>query len=140
MNETTLLHRVMMKLSDAGARIFRNHVGLGWQGRAQQFARPGVVPVEPGDVLIRKARPLHAGLCVGSSDIIGWHSTVVTPNMIGRHVAIFTAAECKSQSGQLTTEQERFLNAVRKAGGIAIEARDADEAVAELKRSRGNGN
>lgn len=135
MNETTLMHRIMLALTNAGARVFRNNVGTGWAGSAHVCrGRPETVTLNPGDVLVRKARPLRAGLCVGSSDIIGWRAVVVTPDMVGRSVAIFTAVEVKSQSGALTTEQQRFLGAVEQAGGIAIEARDADQALAHLKR------
>jgi hypothetical protein len=127
MNETTLLHRIMRALSDAGARIFRNHVGLGWQGHAERFTSKQHVCVYPGDVLIRAARPLRAGLTVGSSDLIGWTPREITADMIGRGVAVFTAVEVKTDQGELTAEQARFLRAVEQAGGIAIEARDIEQ-------------
>ena len=63
-------------------------------------------------------RPIKFGLCVGSSDIIG-----ICPD--GR----FLAVECKSKTGRVTEAQERFIAAVRKAGGRAGVARNVDDAL-----------
>lgn len=136
MTEAELLKRLMLRLSDATMRVFRNHVGLGWQGEVVRFARSGKVLVEPGDVLVRKARPLSAGLCTGSSDLIGWKTVDITPDMLGRRVAIFAAIEGKSERGRLREEQERFLAVVRRAGGIAVEAREVEETVAQINEQR----
>ncbi len=64
-------------------------------------------------------RPVKFGLCKGSSDIIG-----VCPD------GAFLAVECKNALGQPTTEQLRFIEAVRRKGGRAGIARSADDAVA----------
>jgi hypothetical protein len=136
MTEAELLKRLMLAISNAGSRIFRNHVGVGWQGETVQFARRGRVMVEPGDVLVRQARPLRAGLCVGSSDLVGWTPHTITAADLGRSVSIFTSVEAKSASGRLTPEQTQFLAAVRRSGGIAIEARDIDLTVAQINEQR----
>lgn len=72
-------------------------------------------------MLIYDARPLHAGLCVGSSDIIG-----ITPD--GR----FLAVEVKTKTGRATAEQIRFIDAVRRKGGVAGIARSVDDALSLL--------
>ena len=59
------------------------------------------------------------GLCVGSSDIIGWESKVITQADVGSKVAVFLAVECKAPGKRPTPEQQRFLDAVTAAGGIA---------------------
>lgn len=135
MNETTLLHRLMLAFTKARARVFRNHVGLGWQGRHTIFRSSGTVSlrVNPGDVFIEKARPLHAGLCTGSSDLVGWNPVQVTPELVGKTIAVFMAVEAKTEHGKLSEEQSNFLAAVRDAGGIAIEARNVDAAVEVLR-------
>jgi hypothetical protein len=133
--ESELLKRLQLRLSDIG-RFFRNHVGLGWQGEATRIDRPGLYPVQAGDVVIRNARPLRAGLCVGSSDLVGWVPHTVTPDDVGRTVSLFATAEAKSRTGRLTPEQRNFLAAVRACGGIAIEARDVEEAVAQINQQR----
>lgn len=65
--------------------------------------------------------PIKFGLCVGSSDLIG-----LTPT--GR----FLAVEIKTSKGRATTEQLRFIEAVRARGGVAGIARSPAEALALL--------
>ena len=76
--------------------------------------------LQPGDVVIRQGRPLHAGLCVGSSDLVGWRTV--------DGVAQFVALEIKSAKGRPSAEQERFLDAAGKAGACAGIARSVSEA------------
>lgn len=115
-NASDFPRELMMKLSENPAtRVFRNNTGLGWVGKAQRFP--------DGSVLINNARPLHAGLCEGSSDLIGWHTIEITPAMVGRRVALFVALEAKTGAGRLTKEQRAFIAAVDRAGGVAGEAR-----------------
>jgi hypothetical protein len=136
-SEAALLHRLMIAFSNVGARVFRNSVGVMYQGEAVRATHECKVTLHPGDVVVRKARTVRAGLCVGSSDAIGWRSLVVTPDMVGRRVAIFAAAETKSERGRLTDEQANFLRQVEHAGGIALECRDVDESVERLTKWRG---
>lgn len=122
-SETAILKRVMLRLSSLGATVFRQNTGLGWVGESRRFTYPETVRVMPGDVLIRHARPLHAGLCVGSSDCIGWKTETIGD----RRVAVFVAIETKTNDGRVSKEQENFLRCVREAGGIAIVARSAED-------------
>jgi hypothetical protein len=59
------------------------------------------------------------GLGVGTSDFIGWTTQTITEDMVGRSVAIFTAIEVKASDGAATTEQKKFIDLVKKNGGIA---------------------
>ena len=111
MSETTLLRRVLLAVAPLGARLFRNNVGR------LPDARGGWVAY---------------GLCVGSSDLIGWTPVVVTPALVGRTLPVFTALEIKSPRGRVTPEQTAFLAAVRRAGGIAAVVRTEAEAAAAL--------
>lgn len=136
MSESDVLKRAMLALSAAGARVFRQNTGLGWIGQTKRVSRSEMVKMEPGDVLIKNARPLHAGLCKGSSDIIGWTSIEINPSMVGKKVAIFTAVEAKDEiGGSLTEEQARFIDVVEQAGGIAGVARSGEEAVELLSHA-----
>lgn len=118
MTESNLGKLIQMKLSKVGVRLFRNNVALGWVGKTQFFRHPGrvFIDVQPGDVLIRQARPLHAGLCEGSSDYIGYNSN-----------GLFTAVEIKSDSGRPTDAQINFIEQVRSVGGIAVIARKLED-------------
>ena len=60
----------------------------------------------------------------GCSDVIGQH-------IDGR----FIAAECKSDAGKTTADQQAFLDTVARNGGIAFVARSAED----VWRALGNG-
>ena len=120
MRESTILHRIMLALGAGAVRVFRNNTGSAWQGDVQRL--------QDGSVLIRNPRFVRFGLCPGSSDLIGWRSVEVTPEMVGSRLAVFTAIEVKSEEGRLDPEQVAFLEQVRQAGGIGVEARSAEAA------------
>jgi len=90
-------------------RLFRNNVGV-----------------------LRDAngRPVRFGLHPGSSDLIGWRSVTITPEHIGRALAVFAAVEVKAPQGRhpVTEEQQRFIDAVLAAGGFAGAVTNADQA------------
>lgn len=128
MSEMTTLRQIMLACSRGPTRLFRQNVGQGYTGNATRIARPTTVTLQPGDVVIRNARPLHAGLCTGSSDIIGWTQR--------DGAAVFTAIEVKADRGRVTPEQANFIEAVKNAGGVAGVARSVDEARALLSDER----
>ena len=133
MKEGSLLHRLALATSDHGARLFRNNTGTGWTGDAYiHRAPPRNIQIGNGDVLIRRARPLHAGLCVGSPDLVGWQTIIVTPEMVGKRVSVFAGVEAKTGRLKPTVEQQSFLAAVNHAGGVAIIAREDTDAVSEI--------
>lgn len=66
----------------------------------------------------------------GGSDLIGYRTIEITPDMVGRKVAVFTAIEVKTATGRATPEQRRFIEHIRAAGGIAAIVRS----VAEVQR------
>lgn len=106
MSETALMREVRAALYKLGIVAFRNNVG--------------------------RLRNIHGtmvsyGLCAGSSDLIGWRTTTITADMVGKPVAIFTAVEVKRPTVNLTNSQNVFLSAVRAAGGIAFVARDMED-------------
>lgn len=118
--ESEIQKRVMMALSKSGCTIFRNNTAMGWAGKAQKYPN--------GDVVIKDGYPLKAGLCLGSSDLIGFKSVTITPDMVGKTVAVFTAIEVKTPTGRPTKEQLNFIQRVQQAGGIAGIARNEHEA------------
>ena len=126
MNEQNIGKKIHIALSNIGVRMFRNNVAFAWVGN-------NTTRMKNGDIIIHNPRPLHAGLCQGSSDYIGWTPTKITADMVGKTVAIFTACEVKTNTGRATIEQKNFINVVNQAGGIAFIARSEDEAVRECK-------
>lgn len=111
--ESGVLREVQLALSKAGCTVFRNETAGAFVGQ--------VVYVSDGEVSLRNAQRIQAGLCVGSSDLIGWTAD-------GR----FLAVETKAVRGRATDEQRRFIEAVRASGGVAGVARSAAEALALL--------
>lgn len=119
-SERDTQNRILLTCSRGDTRLFRQNVGQGWAGR--------LVSNDRGRVTLQDARPLIAGLCTGSSDLIGWRSVTITPEMVGKTVAVFAAIEVKSATGRPTEQQTAFLRAVSEAGGIACIARSVEDA------------
>ena len=129
MQETNIVRKIMLAIGiNPNIRIFRNNTGSAWIGASVKFNKRQSVNVEAGDVLIKNARFFNAGLCVGSSDLIGMKSTEITSDMVGQKIAIFTAIEVKQPNGRTSKEQINFINMVNSLGGIAFIAHSDDEA------------
>lgn len=112
--ETDLQQRIRLALgTQPDLRIFRNQVGS--------------LP-DP-----RTGRLVQFGLARGSADLIGWRTVVVTPEMVGQRIAVFTSIEVKTPTGRLTPAQHNWQAAVRSAGGIAGVARSVADAVKLLE-------
>lgn len=136
-SETSLGKKIMLALgSIKGVRIFRNNSGFAWIGQSIVIRKKQEVIVNPGDVVIRQARAFHAGLCKGSSDFIGFKSIEITPEMAGKRIAVFMAAEIKTKSGKASPEQILFTNMVNSLGGIGIIVSDEKEAVEILNKKQ----
>lgn len=134
-SETNILKILMLKLSKCGVVIFRNNVGTGWIGKVHRVTKPVLVHINnapiylsSGDIVIKDPRPLNAGLFNGSSDLIGWKTIEVTPEMVGKKLAVFTSIEGKKHNGRISPTQAVWIQNVRNAGGIAGVARTDDEA------------
>lgn len=119
MSEADLMRRLQIAASRLGARLFRQQVGMAWVGKI--IKTPGVYTLGPNDVLIRNARPFHAGV-EGMSDLGGWVSVEITPDMVGSTLAVVAQAEVK-ENARPTTQQLAWIAAVNKAGGRAGIAR-----------------
>lgn len=91
------------------------------------------VNVGPGDVVIRNARPFHAGLAIGSSDLIGFRATTITEEHLGQRFGRFVSIEVKTPKGRPTTEQRAFLGTVSRFGGLAGIVRSVDDAARVLE-------
>ncbi len=110
MSEANLMRAIQLDTTPAGLRLYRNNVGVlkDSLGRHVRFGVGGV----------------------GGSDLIGWTPIVITPDMVGRTVAVFTAAEVKVPGGNPTIEQALFVKSVKDAGGIAGVVHSTEETLA----------
>lgn len=110
MAENIIQSNIMLDIGRGLSRIWRNNIGTA-------FNKNGSV-VKYG---------IHNP---GGSDLLGFVSVVITPDMVGQTVAIFTAIECKDIGKHVLpgSDQEKFLNIVRRGGGRAGVARSVEEA------------
>ena len=129
MSEHITQQQILLAHGSGSVRLWRNNVGTGWAGQATKVTtgnRQAIAAgLRPGDVVIRQGRPLHAGLCVGSSDLIGYR--------VVDRVAQFVALEVKSATGRPTAQQVQFLDHINAVGGLAGIARSVDDAAAILR-------
>ena len=105
-NEAYVQNKIRLAVGSGEVRLFRNNTGalLDMQGRLVKFC-----------------------LCKGSSDLIGFRSITITPDMVGQKIAVFSAIEVKDK-GKATVEQKNFINIVQKAGGYAGVAKNVNDA------------
>jgi hypothetical protein len=110
--EKQIQSQILLALgSRPDVRLFRNHVGgvRGEDGRWHDF-----------------------GLAKGSADLIGWQSIEVTPEMVGRRLAVLVSIEVKGPGGRVRPEQKNWAEQVARVGGVAVIARSVEEAKAAL--------
>lgn len=129
MSDSPFLKRILLAVSRGPVRLFRCNRGTGWIGRVERPSRATQVTVFPGDVVIRQARPLHAGLADGNGDLVGWVSREIRPEHVGQTWAVFASLEAKEGAGRLSPAQRSWRDTVQAAGGIAAEVRSVEDAV-----------
>lgn len=103
------MRQIMLAVSKTGARVFRNNTGQ-WEYSPGKYIRYGV------------CNP-------GGSDLIGW-------TYDGRFLGIEIKAPGPDKTPKKRREaQQRFRDAVNKAGGVAFVARSVEEAIRGLTPS-----
>ena len=114
--ETKLQQEIRLALGTIPSlRLFRNQVG--------QLPDP------------RTGRYVQFGLAKGSSDLVGFKTIKITPEMIGQEVAQFVSIEIKTERGKLTEVQQNWLQKVQDSGGIVGVARSIQDALKIVKVS-----
>ncbi len=93
-----------------GSRLFRNIVATLWTNKSVHGHQ---IKVGVGGK--------------GGSDRIGFQQIKITPEMVGKTVAIFAAAELKTDIGVVSPEQQHFVKFILDMGGIAGVARSLDD-------------
>ena len=115
MSEAAIQQQIRLALSKAGAVMFRNNIG--------SYMDP------------KTGRVIKYGVCnPGGGDLIGWTPVVITPDMVGCTIAVFTGVEVKTPTGRASEAQLNFIDQVIRAGGYAGIARSPQEAVALVRR------
>ena len=74
-------------------------------------------------------RRVKYGLCLGSSDLIGWTIREITPDMVEKKVAVFTPIQVKGKTDIPTESQNNFIQSVITSGGYPSIAENAERAL-----------
>lgn len=127
--EQLLASNILLEAAKTRTALFRNTVGMGWAGK--------MISNQQGRVQLVNAYPLQAGLTKGSPDLVGWHTVEITPEMVGKKVAVFTGVEVKTKGVRETPRQQNFIKRLNEAGGIALFARSVEEVVEAIKGFKG---
>lgn len=98
-SEANIMQICRLEASRLGATLFRNNQGA--------YKHP-------------KGYFIRYGICnPGGSDSVGWFPVTITPEMVGKKIAVFTALEYKAPGKKPTLDQQNFIDQVNKSGGIA---------------------
>lgn len=136
-SEGTVQRKIWLGLGFV-SRLFRVNTGRAW---LSGMGPSGVQKLSDGSVLIKAARSISIGFSdvsgnpvEGTSDLNGWTTVEVTPEMVGKRVAIYTAIETKaSTGGRKRAGQVNFYDQVDAAGGIAGFANSEESARAIIE-------
>jgi len=91
-------------------RLWRANAGIGWAGK--------VIDAKNG--ILKLARFCKLELFpAGTPDMIGFDSIIITPEMVGRRVAVFVGSELKANiQDKLKKDQVNFKNLLVKMGAV----------------------
>lgn len=121
MNESEVQQQIQIAAVGNGCQLLRNNSGA-FTDATGRHIRFGLGNVS-------KKHSDH----IKSSDLIGFTRVTITPDMVGRTVAIFTAVEVKKPNAQIKMidaklrAQMAFIEWITKNGGFAGFARSVDE-------------
>lgn len=102
--ETDIQNTLRLEMAAQGFTMFRNNTGLFYT--------------------LDKTRKVFAGLGKGTHDLIGIRPTVITQDMVGKIVGVFTTCEVKAGT-DMSPEQANFMRVIRAKGGISFVGRSA---------------
>lgn len=122
------MQSIRLALSQPGRVLWRNNTGVAWMGEPIRVDKLGIVHVQKGDVIVRQARRVEFGLCPGSPDLIGWQTIEVTPDMVGKKIAVFAGVEVKTATGRVSPKQAQFIQTAKAAGALVGVARNVQQA------------
>lgn len=138
--ESVLLRDILAALGALpGVILFRNHVGRAWQGSAKHVKAGQLYRIPADGVYIPHARPCAVGLAPETPDIVGMRSVTITPDMVGRTIAVFAGVEVKTEDGRIQAGQAHCIAVFSRMGARVGIARDIETARAILDGAQGDG-
>ncbi len=128
MKESATTSHVRLTAAQLGVFLWRNNSG-GFYDEQGRFVRYGLGNFTEKDG-------------IKSSDFIGGKPVLITPDMVGKTLLVFTAVEMKPSdwkfyaSDKRTLAQQKFIDIVNSAGGYAGFARNNDDFLRIIKHER----
>ena len=107
------------------ATLFRANVGKAWTGNK--------VVCCDNMIMLSCARPFSTGLPIGFPDLFGFRTVEVTPEMVGKKLAVCAFLEVKKPGGRTSRAQEKMHAFLHEAGAVGGIARSAEEAIKLLR-------
>jgi len=119
-SESEVQQEIQLEAPKMGVTLMRNN-NVAFKDESGRMVRAGLGNVSPN-------QPYK------SSDLIGFTEIIITEQMIGQRIAIFTAVEIKRQSWKATKDereekQRNFINWIKARGGIAGMVNSVDDFV-----------
>lgn len=137
MSESKILNAIRDACSKGATRLWRNNTGQGLMVNHRSAAAKQKLIEECMKLCAARggsAVRLAFGLQKGSGDLIGIRVVEVTPEMVGRRVAVFVSCEVKTETGAVRPEQEAWLSFLNSVGAQAFIARSVADAQQELDK------
>jgi hypothetical protein len=129
--ESKILVAIRDACSRGHVRLWRNSVGTALViNHKHPFTKQAIISacIKLAEERGAFAQRMSFGLCEGSGDLIGYRQVVVTPDMVGKTLAVFTSCEVKTETGRVRPEQVNWLAHINGAGGMAFVARSVEDA------------
>ena len=119
--ETDILKRWLYKNRRWG-KFVQTFVGKFWAGQlvGEIYQKDG-----KNYGLIQNISRLNMGFA-GLSDYVGYHTIIITQDMVGQKIARAVVVEGKTAEGRVSDEQAHFLKQARLDGCIALVVRSED--------------
>jgi hypothetical protein len=118
-DESTIQQHIQIAAMNYGCNLMRNNNGAA-QDKTGRLIRFGLGHISPNQQ-------------IKSSDLIGITKIVITPDMVGKTIGVFTAIEVKKEDWNPNKKlddheikQLNFLNFVTSMGGISAFANSVD--------------
>lgn len=116
--EALIQQAIRAEYNQGASRLFRINAGQGWVGPSTRV---------PQGVLIRHPQPFY-GAPEGYPDLSGWVSVLVTPDMVGKTLAVAVGVEVKRPGGNRRTAQLAMVRLMQDMGARAGFAESVEQA------------
>lgn len=110
----------IIQLNNPDSILFRNDNGMGFVGNNIRYAsKDTIIKLKKGEYVLINPKKIKYGLYKGSGDLIGWTEKIITKDMIGKKVAVFTSIEAKTKGDRISKDQIKWDKNVNNSGGIS---------------------